>query len=297
MGVNQITKITLAWELWENGVPKSHIASQIGIHRETVGIWIDRISKSEIGLSGFLDDYLNCKKGEREKRKLDPLIKAWIWNLRDENKDCCGQKIRKYLFNEHKIDLSVRTIYKVLGEKYKLRSKWKKNVARGPVPRASKPREVIQMDTVDFGELFAFTSVDIFTKEVDVIIRPSLTSFDGLISLETCMNRRFNNHSNLIQADGGHEFKDEFKKNVLRFADRYRVARPYKKNEQSYIESFNRSLRKECLGWIKYKHKDIPMLETEVFNYLDYYHNKRVHLSLNLKTPNNFLEEYKVSDI
>lgn len=297
MEVNQITKITLAWELFESGVPKSHIASQIEVHRETVGIWIDRISDHNLGLNGFLDDYLNCKKGEREKRKLDPLIKTWIWNLRDENKDCCGQKIRKYLFEEHKIDLSVRTIYKVLNERYQLRSKWKKNMARGPVPKAGKPREVIQMDTVDFGEIFAFTSVDIFTKEVDVIIRPCLTSFDGLISLETCMNRRFNNHSDLIQADGGPEFKDEFKKNVLRFADRYRVARPYKKNEQSYIESFNRSLRKECLGWTKYKHKDIGVVETEVFNYLNYYHTKRAHLSLNLKTPNKFLEEYRVSDI
>jgi len=30
---------------------------------------------------------------------------------------------------------------------------------------------------------------------------------------------------------------------------------------------------------------------------LEYYHNKRVHLSLGLKTPNDILEEYQVSDI
>ena len=293
--VNKITKITLAWELFEAGVNKSHIGDRLEINRETVRFWIKGIEN--LGLNGFLENYLNCKKGEREKRKLDPLIKIWIWNLRDENKDCCGQKIRKYLSDEHSVDLSVKTIYKVLSEKYKLRSKWKKNMVRGPVPRAGKPREVIQMDTVDFGEVFAFTSVDIFTKEVDVIIRPSLTSFDGLVSLETCMGRRFNNHSDLIQADGGPEFKDEFKKNVLRFADRFRVARPYKKNEQSYIESFNRSLRKECLGWSKYKQKDMPTIENEVMNYLEYYHNKRAHLSLNLKTPNQFKQDCLVADI
>ena len=78
MEVNQITKITLAWELFENGVPKSHIASQIGVHRETVGIWIDRISNHYLGLAGFLDDYLSCKKGIRAKRKLDPLIKTLV---------------------------------------------------------------------------------------------------------------------------------------------------------------------------------------------------------------------------
>lgn len=293
--VNQLTKITLAWELFENGVNKSHIGNKLEVNRETVRIWIKGIEN--LGLDGFIESYLNSKKGEREKRKLDPLVKTWIWNLRDENKDCCGQKIRKYLFDEHKIDLSVKTIYKILGEKYKLKSKWKKNIARGPVPKASKPREVIQMDTVDFGELFAFTSVDIFTKEVDVIIRPSLTSFDGLVSLETCMTRRFNSHSDLIQADGGPEFKDQFKQNVLRFANRYRVARPYKKNEQSYIESFNRSLRKECLGWIKYKQRDMRTIENEVMNYLNYYHHKRAHISLNLKTPNQFIQDYLVADI
>ena len=293
MEVNQITKITLAWELFESGVPKSHIASQIGVCRETVGIWIDRISEHDLGLSGFLDNYLSCKKGERAKRKLDPLIKTWIWEEREENKDCCGQKIRKYLFDEHKISLSVKTIYKVLSEKYKLRSKWKKNQTRGPVPKASKPREVIQMDTVDFGDVFAFTGVDIYTKEVDVLITPSLTSHDGLIYLETSQ-RRFGGYSDLIQTDGGPEFKDEFKSNVLRFASRHRVARPYKKNEQSYIESFNRSLRKECLGWIKYKQKDIPTLNQELYNYLNYYHMKRAHLGLNLKTPNQFLNECRI---
>lgn len=297
MEVNQLTKIVLAWELFGSNIPKSHIASQIGVHRETVGIWINKISCHGLGLNGFLDDYLSCKKGERRNRKLDPQVKKWIFEIRDENNDCCGQKIKKYLFDEHKRNLSVKTIYKVLSEKYKLRSKWKKNQKRGSVPKAKKPREVIQMDTVDFGEVFAFTGVDIFTKEVHVGLFPSLTSHDGLAYLETAMHIRFNGFSDLIQTDGGPEFKDKFKKNVLKFTNRYRIARPYKKNEQSYIESFNRSLRKECLGWIKYKTKDLVLLQGEVNNYMEYYHNKRAHLSLNLKTPNQFISDYQVSDI
>ncbi len=56
---------------------------------------------------------------------------------------------------------------------------------------------------------------------------------------------------------------------------RQQVAKPYRKNEQSYIESFNRSLRKECVGWIKYRTKDLAMVEKEVRDYLNYYHTKR----------------------
>ncbi len=293
--MNQLTKITLAWELYEQQVPKTHIAQQLEIHRETVGLWIKEIENDPLGLTGFIDNYLSAKKGERSKRKLDGLLKNQIWRIRDENRDCCGQKIREYLFQELGVLLSVKTIYKVLGEKYQLRSKWKKNQVRGSVPRALNPREVIQMDSVDFGWVFAFTGIDIFTKEVIVNLYPALTSLEGLHFLNQAINRF--KHTNLLQTDGGSEFKDNFRKNVFNFADRFRIARPYRKNEQSYIESFNRSLRKECLGWGKYTQKDIPVLEEEVNEYLEYYHTKRVHLSLGLKTPNDILKEYQVSDI
>jgi hypothetical protein len=32
------------------------------------------------------------------------------------------------------------------------------------------------MDTIDFGELFAFTAMDSFSKEVDILLAPALTS-------------------------------------------------------------------------------------------------------------------------
>lgn len=166
---------------------------------------------------GFLDIYTNAKKGPRIKRRVDPILKRWVWGIRERKTDCCSQKILYFLKKEYNISLSVPKIYEILAEKYKIKSKWKKNQVRGLVPKATKPREVIQMDTVDLGEVFAFTGIDIFTKEADVIIFPSLTSHDGLIYLETSMTRRFDNHSDLIQTDGGPEFKDEFKRNVLRF--------------------------------------------------------------------------------
>jgi transposase InsO family protein len=294
MEVNQLTKITLAWELFEQDIPKTHIANQLAVTRETIHIWIKGIR--EFGLLEFLEQYADAKKGERRKRKIDGLLKSRVYRLREENRDCCGQKIKKFLSDEYGIELSTTTIYKILGEKYLLRSKWKKNQVRGPIPEAFKPREVIQMDTVDFGQIFAFTGVDIFTKEVSVKLYESLTARDGLDFLTLSFNNRFN-HVNLLQTDGGSEFKAEFRSNVFKYADRFRVARPYKKNEQSHIESFNRSLRKECLGWTKYKLNDIPNLERELSDYLVYYHNKRPHMSLNMMTPNEFLKQYQVSDI
>jgi len=287
MNVQQITKITLAWELFNQGVPQTHIAERLSVNRDTVRLWIKGIK--ELTLFGFIDKYVVAKKGERAKRKVDGLLKTRIYKLREENRDCCGQKIKKFLSDEYEISLSHTSIYKILSEKYQLRSKWKKNQVRGPVPYAKSPREVIQMDTVDFGEVFAFTSVDIFTREVEVALYPSLTSLDGLNFLEYSFDKRYK-HTNLLQADGGPEFKAQFRQNVFKFADRYRVSRPYKKNEQSFIESFNRSLRKECLGWAKYRRSEITNLNLELQNYLIWYHDKRPHMSLNMQTPNQFLK-------
>ena len=48
------------------------------------------------------------------------------------------------------------------------------------------------------------------------------------------------------------------------FAQRHRVARPYRKNEQAFVESFPRTLRKECLGWCSYKFSEREELQKEV---------------------------------
>ena len=128
------------------------------------------------------------------------------------------------------------------------------------------------MDTVLSGGVFAFTAIDIFTRESDVLLRSSLEAVDGKVLLDHCMPRRFDNFAETIQTDGVSEFKDAFSESALDYCNRHRVARPYKKNEQSYIESFNRSLRKECLGWSKYKATEIPQLTLLVEKWLRYYH-------------------------
>jgi hypothetical protein len=68
-------------------------------------------------------------------------------------------------------------------------------------------REVIQMDTIDFGELYAFTAVDIYTRAADILIAIELTVEFGRQFLCRSMRRRFGGHVKLLQTDGGPEFK------------------------------------------------------------------------------------------
>ena len=209
-------------------MPKNHIAQRLAKHRETIHIWIKGILESN--LLTFLENYHQAKKGKRKKRQVSPIVKRWEWEVRERKYDCCGQKIRYFLNKEKGISISVPKIYEILAEKYVIRSKWKKNKKRGQAPKASKPREVIQMDTIDFGELYAFTAIDIFTKEADILITPELTARFGNQFLHQCMKRRFDKQVQVIQTDGGSEFKAEFTANVGYFCQRYRVSRPYRKN-------------------------------------------------------------------
>ncbi len=239
---------------------------------------------------GFLDRYHQAKKGAREKRQINPIFKRWVWMIREREYDCCGQKIQYFLKKEHSVHISVPKIYEILSEKYVIRPKWKKNQKRGKVPKATGPREVIQMDSMDFGGIYAFTAIDIFTREADVLLATELTANFGCAFLYQSMRRRFD-HVRLIQTDGGPEFKADFIDNVYLFCDRYRISRPYRKNEQSYIESFNRTLRKECLGWNKYAVKELDECNKLVEDFLKRYHYHRPHMSLNMRPPLSEMED------
>jgi transposase len=285
--------ITLCCELYEQGIPQIRIAQRLGKHRETIGIWIRGIKT--YGLLGFLDRYHQAKKGERKSRQVDPIVKRWVWEIREREYDCCGQKIQYFLEKERGIHLSVPKIYEILAEKYVIRSRWKKNKQRGPIPKALMPRQVIQMDTIDFGEVFAFTAIDTFSKEADILLAPVLSAEYGSRFLHQSMRRRFGGHVNLLQTDGGPEFKAEFKSKVNVFCSRHRIARPYRKNEQSFIESFNRTVRKECLGWQNYRLKDLPECQKMVELFLERYHYHRPHMGLSMKTPLRKEDECRIS--
>lgn len=276
MDMQNITKITLAWELHTAGVMQKDIAAQLAVNRDTLRVWF--VGVEGYGLLPFLDRYIRAKKGPRIGRQVDPMLKRYVWEIREREMDCCGEKIQYYLKRDRHIHLAASTIYQILAEKYVLRSKWKKNQKRGVVPEAFTPREVVQMDTIDFGELFAFTGIDIYTREADVFIAPALTAEHGYQFLQRSMDRRFNGHVQLLQTDGGPEFKETFKSHVREYCDRHRIARPYKKNEQSYIESFNRTVRKECLGWAKYRIRDQIHCTNLVEVFLDRYHYDRPHM-------------------
>ena len=284
MDMETMTQMALALELYREGIGKCRIAQHLGKDRETIRIWLRGIE--EYGVTGYIDRHRQSKRSPRPARQVPLAIKKLIWSIREREMDCCGQKVAYFLEKEHGIKLSTPKIYEVIAEKYTLRSKGKRrNQKRGAVPEATQPRQVVQMDTVHFGAVYAFTAVDICSREADVLLTPTLTANDGALFLAHCMPRRYNGFVELIQTDGGPEFKAEFIECAPTWCDRHRIARPYKKNEQSFIESFNRTLRSECLGWAKYTPKELDRLIPCVEQFLERYHYHRPHLAFEPMKP------------
>jgi IS30 family transposase len=247
-------------------VKVEEIAQEIERDRATVYRWLKGVGR--YGIEEYIRRYKRAKKGHRH-RKTHSYVEQRVLSIRREHHDCCGEKIQYWLDKEG-IFLSRSTIYRILNKHLELRAKGRRNTARGALPQASEPREVIQMDTIDFGEVFAFTAIDIHSREGRVVLRPGLTAQDGEAALKVFMAAF--GHCQTIQTDGGSEFEKEFAQLVPEAADHHRVARPYKKNEQAFIERFNRTVRHECLGWENYSPSQILSLQGELESWLDYYH-------------------------
>jgi len=283
--MDNITKINICYSLYRQGISPEKIPEEINVHRATVYRWIKKMKRD--GITTFKKNYITAKKGRRQ-RKTDPALKQKILALRRSKRNCCGQKIKFYLRRDHNLNISVSTIYRILNQEYKLRKKWKaKYQKRGKVIRkGERPRQFLQVDTVDLGSLYAFTAIDTYTREASVILKKRLTAKAG----EEALIQQIKIFGKVegIQRDGGSEFKKEWEKKARKYAQRIRTAKPYKKNEQAFIERFNGTLRKECVGWLKYRQNDLSWLQKKVEEFLYYYHHDRPHMGLDMQTPHQF---------
>lgn len=281
--MRSVTHFELVWELYQAGMKAEDIGKRVNRDRATVYRWVQSIKI--LGIREFVRRKKECKR-RRQKRKVTGCIPARIKAIRKEH-GWCGQKIQKELKEKDGVKISVPTIYRILRLDFELGKASRKYKKRGNAPKAFAPREVIEHDTVDFGEVFAHTSIDIFTKEPSVVMVLNLESETGIEAFKK--QKRFYGEAQLHQSDEGSEFKKEYPGVIMATGSKHRYARPYKKNDQAHIENFNRSLRNECLGWSKYKKKDIKYLQKQVDEYTKYFINERWHMGLpDMMTPAQF---------
>jgi transposase InsO family protein len=286
--VRTLSQYEVAWNMYRADFTIDQIKVVVSRDRATVYRWLRKIKR--IGIREFLRRTEFCKVRRPAAQTPEATIQK-IVDIRNEF-GWCGAKIRKELKENHGISLALSTIYRWLHRRFTKAAvgvqKYKKHKA---LVTADNPREVVEHDTVDLGGgVYAYTAIDIFTKEPSVIIGTNLEMSTGAAAF-ACHNA-FYGPVVLHQSDGGSEFQASFREAVEAVSE-HRYSRPYKKNEQSHIENFNKSLRSECFPRGEYQQKDVTKLQKQADQFTNHYIHRRWHMGLpEMMTPAQFKEYY-----
>lgn len=284
-----LTHYEVAWNMHQAGTTMEQITTVVNKDRSTVYRWFKKIRLA--GIRKFLAAKLICKQ-RRPKARTPEYVIQKIVDIRNEF-GWCGQKIRKELKEVHGVTLGLSTIYRWLHRRFTKAAvavkRYKKHKA---LVTAAAPREVVEHDTVDLGGgVYAYTAIDIFAREPSIYIGDNLEMATGAVAF--AQHNQSYGRTRLHQSDGGSEFQTTFREAVEASGAEHRYSRPYKKNEQSHIENFNKALRSECFPRGEYRQKDIPKLQKQANRFTEHYMNRRWHMGLpDLMTPAQFKEYY-----
>lgn len=289
MNKRTLTCYEVAWNMHTSGLHINNITQVLGRDRSTIYRWLKAIKIK--GIRKFLRDKQTAKHRRPSAQTPEYIIQK-IVDIRNQF-GWCGAKIRKELKEHHGISLALSTIYRWLHRRFTKAvvgvQKYKKHKA---LVTAGGPREVIEHDTVDLGGgVYAYTAIDIFSKEPSVVIDTNLEMATGAKAFT--IHSSFYGSTKLHQSDNGSEFQTAFREAVETACSQHRYSRPYKKNEQSHIENFNKSLRSECFPRGEYLQKDIPKLQQQANEFTKHYIYRRWHMGLpDMMTPAQFKQYY-----
>lgn len=202
----------------------------------------------------------------------------------------CATIVHAYCQQEG-IRVSLSTVRRVL---YRLglviRQKWQRSW-RPPLPRPTiqKPGDLVQTDTVHLYDHRTKRRSYLYTL-IDVCSRWAYTEYHTRLSqdIAAAVVQRGQAYAQFqfatVQADNGPEFSRRFEELLLAQGTTVRHSRVRRPNDNAHIERFNRTIQEECIGSTNPFSKE---LYGKVANYLAYYNEERLHLSLECRTPAN----------
>lgn len=164
-----------------------------------------------------------------------------------------------------------------------------------PRPRVETPGSFLELDDIHFTSwrdpskrrYYVYTLVDLKSRwtyaEYSERISPE-DSVAFVAKAQTAAPFTFQ----LIQTDNGQEFSSAFEQQLNNRGIVQRRIRLGKKNDNAHIERFNRTVQDECLG----RWPAAQSISEKLKEYLEFYNHKRLHLSLQGKTPSEVLQRF-----
>jgi len=199
-----------------------------------------------------------------------------------------SEVVHQHLLNEG-IKVSLNSVRRTIDRHglMKKRSKWKRYHPPVERPYPLKSGDLVQIDTIhrmisEKKRLYVFVLIDVFSRWTYAKAFKKMGAKTGInFVLEAQREASF--HFNMLQSDHGPEFSKWF---TSRIEKSHRYTRIGKPNDNAHIERVNRTIQEECLDHFP---NNVKKINCELKKYLQYYNYERLHLSLNLKTPSQFI--------
>src|SRR5579884_309110 len=300
--------------LINEGLPLQVVANKCGVHRSTVYRWKQRWL--EINKYQQLENFnrpsrepgnkfrlASCSwkiptlssKPRTSPRAISLEIVERVLELRQTLKRC-GEVVWWQLVHLDGISISVSSVHRILKRHHEVNGRKKRVRPDNPKrPVVTRPGELVQTDTVYYicpltkRRRYVYTVIDIYTRmtyaEVHDHIGPVIAG-QVILNAESKFGFKFA----MVQSDNGLEFSRYFERRLKKHSIQTRHSRLHRPNDNAHIERFNRTIQDECLGrYITYQ-TSTTYLQAKLDNYLEFYNTKRVHLSLQYKTPLEMLQ-------
>lgn len=263
-------------------------AKHFGFSHCAVRLWL---KKKIVRGSGHKMEIQTCSsRPHHHPRELKPdVVSAIVTKRKERNR--CAEVVHREL-QKQGIAVSLSSVKRTLKRQglIKKRSPWKRWHFSEKRPEAILAGDLVQIDTIRFvigkKRFYVYTLIDVTSRwayaKVSLRINPRL-SLQFVKEALKLSGFKFK----MIQSDHGQEFSTWFTENVGKLEISHRHSRVRKPNDNGHLERFNRTLQEECLNKVNQNPKSF---QKAIDEYLPYYNNQRLHLSLNFLTPHEWLQ-------
>lgn len=260
------------------GYTVTQVARRYGVGTSTISKWVRKAT-----IIGYHPIPTRSSRPHHHPAQLSDELVWKIFHKRLVTKRC-AEVVHRELQNEG-IVVSLPSVKRTLDRMglTKKRSPWKRYHPHVERPRAEKPGDLVQIDTIHTmqGEktrMYTFVLIDVYSRWIYAKTYQRMNSATTLRFVRAA-ERRASFRFGMLQSDHGPEFGKWFVSQIQKVHRYTRIGKP---NDNAHVERVNRTLQEECL--------DRQVRTPEAYNralkkYLAYYNKKRLHLGIGLRAP------------
>ena len=268
--------VNLVYQGWST----RKVGRRFGIGSSAISKWLKK--DNHCGLRPI--PTLSSRPCSHSKQLKSEIVEAIVNQRKKRNR--CAEIVHKELLNQG-IIVSLSSVKRTLKRQglIRKRSPWKRWHFSEARPEAILPGDLAQIDTIHFvidnKKFYVYTLIDIVSRWTHAKVSMRINTHNSLRFVKEVQNISTFKFK-MIQSDHGFEFSTWFTEHIRKLGINHRHIRVRKSNDNGHIERFNRTLQEECLNKVNYNSRSFQKAINE---YLPYYNNERLHLSLNFKTP------------